>query len=167
MTTTDQPATAPKPWTKLAAPPHREGCPCPSHTMARCYPCRHTGEVLTGDQWSAMEIYDDVHWRGESLVESIKGMFQHERYLEQHPERRHEYDKPQTDEQMGRTAIAAWFGHSPADIIAVVRHCESDAHDGYDCEPAYDDPDCLAGTCRHIECDRQRSYERLAASVEE
>jgi hypothetical protein len=167
MTTTQtDTAAAAKPWSKLAEPPHREGCQCRPHMLSRCYPCRATGEILTGDQWRAREIYDDVHWRGESLVEAVKRQFEHQRYLEQHPERRQPWDREQTDDQLGQTAIAVWFEHDPADVVAVVRHCESDSHDGRDCEPAYDDPDCLAGSCRHTECNRQRYYASLPPDPE-
>ena len=135
--------------------PHRPGCPCGDYDYQRCYPCRvHPTAILTGKQWAAAKaVYAPDKWSGDSLVEEVKKeiAFEHRRKMEN--------KVPAEDHHIGNNAVWQWLDMSPEDLVAAVRHVEThydeDKGDDY-CEPLLDDPDCLAGTCRHAECDRAR-----------
>ena len=137
--------------------PHRDGCPCGDYDYLRCYPCReHPTEILTGKQWQAAKaVYGSDRWSGADLVEAVKKelAFEHRRVMDG--------KVAGTDHQIGNNAVWEWLDMSPEDVVVAVRHAETfyNEDDGEDwCEPAYDDPDCLGGTCRHVECDRYRRH---------
>jgi hypothetical protein len=155
----------------VASPPHREGCPCGEFAHQRCYPCRRDGEVLPNAVWRAMsEIYGDSHYRMSHLLELVKrGIAQAEASAQT------ALGKHYDDDEIGQEAIVDWATDStygPADLVAAVRHVEKnydeDRPDPWpDCEPAYDEPECLIRphpVCRHVECDRWAHHQRMQAA---
>lgn len=141
--------------------PHREGCRC-EHTLQRCYPCRRDGEILSFAVWRAMEeIYGDSHWRASSLLEIIK-----RRIAQGAASEASALGRRYTDDEIAQEAILDWAAdgvyYTPADYVRAVRHVEAHYDEDQpepwpDCEPAYDEPECLIRphpTCRHVECGR-------------